>query len=374
MIKRVNLRIHVCLLAVFFLLGCVSDSKSIPRKIPRSNLSISSEKSGSGEMVRQAYCLLESNYVEPIKPDTMMKGAIEGLEKMKRQAAENGGGTGFEVPTMPGDATAPGFSGRSGLDGILTLFRASVERNRGYSEFRIAEGMVKGFVESLDPYSTLLTPEAFEKVRIDSKSLIRGTIPIESVESTMLQPGYGYIRIKSFRENTTDEIRTALNAFEKDGPLDGLVLDLRANPGGLFNQAVEVSDLFLGEGAIVAIKGRLDKHNKIYSAHENGTFADFPMVVLIDSGSASASEIVAGALQDRGRATLMGNPTFGKGSIQTVDEIMDGYGLKYTVALYYTPNGRSIQSKGIQPDVTADRTNKSEDAVNFALGILSGAY
>jgi carboxyl-terminal processing protease len=182
--------------------------------------------------------------------------------------------------------------------------------------------------------------------------LIRDIIPIESVRSIVLKPGYGYIRITNFQDNTTEDLELALKQLESgDVPLKGLVIDLRNNPGGLLNQSIEVSDLFLQKGEIVSIKGRLKTHTKIFNAHKNKIKRNYPIVVLINGGSASASEIVAGALQDHKRALILGTTSFGKGSVQTVETLRDGYGLKYTIARYYTPNGRSIQAQGIVPDI-----------------------
>ncbi|MBU4185729.1 MAG: S41 family peptidase [Proteobacteria bacterium] len=186
---------------------------------------------------------------------------------------------------------------------------------------------------------------------IDFK-LIRDIIPIESVRSTALKPGYGYIRITNFQDNTTSDLKLALKELESgDIPLKGLIIDLRNNPGGLLNQAIDVSDLFLQNGEIVSIKGRLKTHTKIFNAHKNKIKHNYPIVILINGGSASASEIVAGALQDHKRALVLGTTSFGKGSVQTVEALRDGYGLKYTIARYYTPSGRSIQAQGIVPDI-----------------------
>jgi len=186
---------------------------------------------------------------------------------------------------------------------------------------------------------------------IDFK-LVRDIIPVISVKSLVLQPGYGYIWITNFQDNTTDELKLALEKLESgDVPLKGLVLDLRDNPGGLLNQSISVTDLFLEKGKIVSIKGRLGKHTKIFRAHPNEVKRDYPIVVLINGGSASASEIVAGALQDHKRAIILGTTSFGKGSVQTVESLRDGYGLKFTIARYYTPNERSIQAQGIIPDI-----------------------
>ena len=183
-------------------------------------------------------------------------------------------------------------------------------------------------------------------------TIVRDVIPIYSVKAELLKPGYGYVWITNFRENTTGDLIEALQAMETaETPMKGLVLDLRDNPGGILNQAIEVSDLFLEDGEILSIKGRDGRNTKVFQAHANDVKRDYPIVVLINGGSASASEIVAGALQDHKRALILGTTSFGKGSVQTVETLRDGYGLKFTIARYYTPSGRSIQAKGVEPDV-----------------------
>jgi carboxyl-terminal processing protease len=182
--------------------------------------------------------------------------------------------------------------------------------------------------------------------------LIRDVIPIQSVKSLKLEPGYGYIRLSNFTGTTTKELEKALDKLENsDVPLNGLILDLRNNGGGLLNQSIKVSDLFLDEGKILSIKGRNKKNTKVFKASASSITRDYPLVVLINGGSASASEIVAGALQDHKRALILGTTSFGKGSVQTVETLRDGAGLKLTIARYYTPNDRSIQAKGIEPDI-----------------------
>jgi carboxyl-terminal processing protease len=190
-----------------------------------------------------------------------------------------------------------------------------------------------------------------EKKAIDFE-LVRDVIPIQSVKSIELRPGYGYIRLSNFTGTTTDELIKALEELEgAEVPLKGLILDLRNNGGGLLNQSVKVADLFLDHGAILSIKGRNKKNTKVFNATSNSVQRDYPLVVLINGGSASASEIVAGALQDHKRALILGTTSFGKGSVQTVETLRDGSGLKLTIARYYTPNDRSIQAKGIEPDI-----------------------
>jgi carboxyl-terminal processing protease len=182
--------------------------------------------------------------------------------------------------------------------------------------------------------------------------LVRDVIPIQSVKSLDMKPGYGYIRLSNFTGTTTPEMLKALEKMETaEVPLKGLILDLRNNGGGLLNQSIKVADLFLDEGAILSIKGRNNKNTKVFNATHSSVERKYPLVVLINGGSASASEIVAGALQDHKRALIMGTTSFGKGSVQTVETLRDGSGLKLTIARYYTPNDRSIQAKGIEPDI-----------------------
>ncbi len=301
---------------------------------------------------------------------------------------------------------------------------------------KLIENAIQGMVSSLDPHSSLLTPEAFKELQIDTQgeftgigihvtmrdnlvtvispiegtpaymagikagdkivkvdgsttenlrdavkrmrgpkgtevtitiiregestpldfNLVRDVIPINSVKSATLQPGYGYIWVTHFRENTYDDLVNALEKLEaKEKPLKGLVFDLRDNPGGVLDQAIRISDLFLDSGIIMTSKGRLKRHNRTYSAHNNdSTPHPFPIVVLVNGGSASASEIVAGALQDQKRALIIGTTSFGKGSVQAIEKLRDGYALKLTIARYYTPNGRSIQAKGVEPDITVE--------------------
>ena len=182
--------------------------------------------------------------------------------------------------------------------------------------------------------------------------LIRAVIPIVSVKSITLEPGYAFVRVSQFSSNTTKDLEKALKKLESESsPMKGLIIDLRNNGGGLLDQAIKVSDLFLDEGEILSIKGREKKNTKVFSASASANRRTYPIVVLINGGSASASEIVAGALQDQKRAVILGTTSFGKGSVQTVETLRDGSGLKLTIARYYTPNGRSIQAKGIEPDI-----------------------
>ena len=198
--------------------------------------------------------------------------------------------------------------------------------------------------------------EGFKEPKVFS--IKRGKVKIQSVKYTDLGGGYAYIRVTSFIENTASDIRRSLKKHEdKYKAVKGLVIDLRRNPGGLLDQAVEVSDMFLEEGVIVSTVGRNQKEKEVIYAKHNKEKNEYPLVVLINEYSASASEIVAGALQDNKRALIMGKRSFGKGSVQSVVKLGDGSGLKLTVARYYTPSGRSIQAEGVTPDVQVDPIN-----------------
>ncbi len=311
---------------------------------------------------------LEKNYVDEVDADTLIHNAIKGMV----------GNLDPHSSFMPPEAfddlqddTKGEFSGIGIVitmkDGILTVV-SPIEGTPAY-EAGIFAGDI---IVKIDGESTkgMALWEAVSKmrgprheevkitiIREDEPaplvfSLKRDLIPMTSVRSAMLKPGYGYLRITNFRMNTHEEIAEHLEKLETgENDFKGLVIDLRDNPGGLLDQAIKVSDFFLDQGVIVSIKGRQEKNPQVYEAHPGKDDPKYPIVVLINGGSASASEIVAGALQDHSRALILGTPSFGKGSVQTVRPLKDGYGLKYTIARYYTPSGRSIQAKGIQPDI-----------------------
>ena len=196
----------------------------------------------------------------------------------------------------------------------------------------------------------------------------RDIIKVQSVKNRMLDPGYGYIRISNFQSRTAPQLLEALNDLKEENKADlkGLVLDLRNNPGGVLNAAAEVSDLFINKGKLVYTEGRIDNSHYEYNAKPGDILDGAPVVVLINGGSASASEIVAGALQDHRRAIVMGSKSFGKGSVQTIQELRSGGAVKITTARYFTPNGRSIQGAGITPDIVLDKytvTSAEEDSL-----------
>ncbi len=206
-------------------------------------------------------------------------------------------------------------------------------------------------------------------------NLVRDKITVKSVKYRMLDNQIGYIRLTQFQENSSQELRSALSALEAQNgrKLRGVVLDLRNNPGGLLGEAIEIVDEFIDQGLIVSVKGRTAGQARDYYATKNGDFQEYPIVVIVNDGSASASEVVAEALQDSKRATILGTNTFGKGSVQTIIRLEDGSGLKLTTAKFYAPSGRSISEVGVTPDVIVENDNSKDKQLDSAVEILKSS-
>lgn len=315
----------------------------------------------------QVMDLVENHYVKPVTRNELIDGAIVGMlqqldphssflskdEFKEMQVSTSGefGGIGIEISMENGrltvispiDDTPADKAGLKAGDIILEIEGESTQDMTLVDAVQKIRGP-KGKPVAL----TILHKDQQKPVKV---KVVRDTIPIISVKSNEIDPGILYIRLTRFNENTTPELKQALADYKKSGkPLKGVILDLRNNPGGLLEQAVNVSDVFLPSGKIVSIKGKNAAQQKDFEAKGDSSDVNVPLVVLINAGSASASEIVAGALKDHKRAILVGEKTFGKGSVQTVIPLSDGSGIKLTTALYYTPNGRSIQAEGIEPD------------------------
>jgi len=322
--------------------------------------------------------IIEKSFVDPVDSKKLIRGAIQGMiSSLDPHSA-------FLSPELYKDLQIETKGQFSGIGIVITMHNnvvtviSPVDGTPAYrAGIKAGDQIIK--VDGKETKSMMLW-EAVKKMRgkkgtsvvitIRRKGLlepidftiVRDIIPLESVRSHLLKPGYGYIRITNFREKTDHDTRAALKELESGKtPLKGLILDLRDNPGGLLDQAVKVADIFLEKGLIVSIKGRLKSHSRTYAAHHDKNKHPSPIVLLINEGSASASEIVAGALQDHGRALVLGTNSFGKGSVQTVEPLRDGSGLKLTIARYYTPNGHAIQTKGIIPDIVVEQRYVSVD-------------
>lgn len=312
--------------------------------------------------------IVERNYVDPVDSRDLIRGAIKGMinsldphssyllpdDYKELQIDTHGefGGLGIVITKVKGIITVispiegtPAF--RAGIEAGDQIIKVNGEDTK---DMMLEEAVKKMRGPKGTTVTITILREGVEKPK--DFTITREIIPLKSVRALSLKDGYGYVRITNFRDKTPEDLKKALSKLESDRvPLQGLILDLRHNPGGLLDQAVEVADLFLGKGTIVSIKGRHKIHNKVYVAHPDKKKRTYPIIVLINSGSASASEIVAGALQDHGRALILGTSSFGKGSVQSIEPMRDGAGLKLTIARYYTPSGRSIQARGIIPDI-----------------------
>lgn len=328
------------------------------------------------ELLASVLTILQENYIEELDPKTSIESAIKGLllsldphssflsaDDLKELQDDTQGtfsGIGIEVTIQDSQLT------------IISPIEGSPGEKAGLK--------AKDLIMKIDGvYTREMTPEqAIRKLRgtkgskvtisimrdewdeLHDFEIVRDIISMHSVKSFFLTPGLAYSRITNFQSHTTKDFKQELIKLEKQHPLKGLILDLRNNPGGLLNQAVSVADLFLDEGILVYTKGRIEEQNQIFQAVDTDSNYEFPIIVLVNEGSASASEIVAGALQDHKRAIIVGTKTFGKGSVQTIIPLANGTGLKMTTARYYTPSGRSIQEKGVIPNVVVKQLELSE--------------
>jgi len=309
---------------------------------------------------------IEKNYVNDVDREKLIHGAIKGMLKALDPHSSFMEPDGYKEMMIE---TKGSFSG-VGIeitvrDDILTVvspiegtpaFKAGVKAG---DQIIMVEGKPTKDLVIMEAVK-LIRGKKGTKVKLTIRregaekpidfSITRDVIPIKSVRSLLLPSEIGYIRISTFQSKTDKELLKALKDLAKEKELKGLILDLRNNPGGLLSQAIKVSDEFLDSGVIVSIKGR-DKQEEKSLAHKNKNNKNYPIIVLVNGGSASASEIVAGALQDNKKALILGTKTFGKGSVQAIFTLSDGSGLRLTTAVYYTPSGRSIQASGIEPDI-----------------------
>jgi carboxyl-terminal processing protease len=324
------------------------------------------------KLFTEVLSIIQSQYVDEVPPKDLVysaiKGTLRGLDphssfldpemykEMQVETSGSFGGLGIEITlkddiltvVAPIEGTPAYHAGIHPGDRIVKIEGLStkdmqltdaVKRMRGKPGTKVTITIVReGWTE----------PKDFE--------VTREQIRVQSVKSMQLEPGIEYIRLRQFQEQTASDLEAALEKYSKENKIQGLVLDLRNNPGGLLTSSVEVAEKFLDSGRLVVYtEGRVRNQNMRFSANAKRVYTDFPIVVLVNQGSASASEIVAGALQDWGRAVILGTQSFGKGSVQTIIPLTDGSGLRLTTAKYYTPKGRSIHGKGITPDILVEQ-------------------
>ncbi|KFO68376.1 peptidase S41 [Smithella sp. SCADC] len=369
---KASLSVIICL-GVFVLLGLRNDSnvyaldKNIYKGLKTFN---------------EVLDMVQKNYVDEVESSTLIQGAINGMVKsldphsafmtpdlykeLEVETQGAFGGIGIEITILkdvltivsPIEDTPAFVAGLKSGDQILRIDGKSTK------DITIMEAVKK----LRGPKDTKVTVTIMREKMPAPKDIVltRAIIQIKSVKVKYFDD-IGYIRIAAFQERTADDLNKALKDIGKKlNPMKGLVLDLRNDPGGLLNQAIEVSDVFLKSGTIVSTRGRTKNMETKATAKDNGNELTCPIVVLVNEGTASAAEIVAGALQDNGRALIMGTQTFGKASVQTVIPLEDGSALKLTTARYYTPKGRSIQAEGIKPDIIVKYMKPKEDADNTA--------
>ncbi|MGA2782158.1 MAG: S41 family peptidase [Smithella sp.] len=373
---KISLLVMICL-GAFVLLGLYNDSKV--SAVDKVDKNVYKEI----KLFNEVFDMVKKNYVDEINPTTLIQGAINGMVKsldphssfmtpdlykeLEVETQGHFGGIGIEITLLkdiltvvsPIEDTPAFVAGIKSGDQIIRIdgkstkditIMEAVKQLRGPKDTKVTITIMR---------ENMPTPKDI--------TLMRAIIQVKSVKVKNIEDHIGYIRIASFQEKTADDLRKSLKEVsEKLKPMSGLVLDLRNDPGGLLTQAIEVSDVFLKSGMIVSTRGRVKAMETKTMAKNDGNEITCPMVVLVNEGTASAAEIVAGALQDNGRALIMGTQTFGKASVQTVIPLEDGSALKLTTARYYTPKGRSIQAEGIKPDIVVKYIKPAEDAENTA--------
>ncbi len=329
----------------------------------------------------EVFDMVKKNYVEEVDSTTLIQGAINGMirsldphssymtpelyKEMEVETQGQFGGIGIEITILkdvltvvsPIEGTPAFTAGVKPGDQIIRIDGKStkdittmeaVKKLRGPKNTKVTITIMREGITS--PQDVVLT---------------RAIIKVKSVRYKIFEDGIAYVRIASFHERTSDDVRKALRDLnDKVRPMKGLVLDLRNDPGGLLLQAIEVADMFLSSGVIVSTRGRTKNMETKSVARNDMSEITCPIVVLVNEGTASAAEIVAGALQDNGRALVVGTQTFGKASVQTIIALEDGSALKLTTGRYYTPSGRSIQAEGITPDIVVKYAIPSEETVS----------
>jgi carboxyl-terminal processing protease len=356
-----TLLIAAILVVLTLSLGGTGASKAVDRGATYENL----------KLFTDVLAIIQNQYVDETEPREVIQGAVRGMlrgldphssymdpesyREMQVETSGSFGGLGIEITirddqltvVSPIEGTPAARAGVQAADRIVRIeglatkdmtLPDAVKRMRGPRGTKVTITILREGVR--EPFDVTLTREV---------------IQVQSIKSQEIEPGIGYVRIRQFQERTAQDLVAGVERLEKTGRLAGLIIDLRNNPGGLLPAAVEVSEEFLGDGKLVVYtEGRVRSQNMRFVAHAKRPVTEVPLVVLVNQGSASASEIVAGAIQDHGRGLILGTTTFGKGSVQTIIPLADGSGLRLTTARYFTPKGRSIHGKGIAPDIVIE--------------------
>jgi carboxyl-terminal processing protease len=370
-----------------FIVGVVCGALLLSSWLAQQVSAVGKDAYDNIEAFANVLTMVQKHYVDEVSTKNLIDGAINGMltsldphsayltpdlyKELQVDTRGSFGGLGIEITLRNGILTVvspiedtPAF--RDGIKAGDQIIKIEDEFTKDMSLLQAVRRMRGPEGTKID----LTIRREGEPEWLDFR-LTREVIQIKSVKYKMLDPGYGYLRVTQFHERTERDARKAIEALTKrsGGSLSGLVLDLRNNPGGLLSQAVRLADLFLDSGVLVYTEGRIDNQQQKFFAHKLNSGVEFPMIVLVNGGSASASEIVAGALQDHRRALVLGTQTFGKGSVQTILPIDGDAAIRLTTARYYPPNGRSIQATGITPDIIMEPSNVRVEAHNQPEGI-----
>jgi carboxyl-terminal processing protease len=364
-----TLLVAAVLVVLTLSLGGTGVSKAVDRAATYEHL----------KLFTDVLAIIQNQYVDETDSREVIQGAVRGMlraldphssymdpesyREMQVETSGSFGGLGIEITVRddvltvvsPIEGTPAFRAGIQAADRIVRIeglptkdmsLADAVKRMRGPKGTKVTVTIVREGVK--EPFDVTLTREV---------------IQVQSVRSQELEEGIGYIRVRQFQERTAQDLVASVERLDKAGRLSGLIIDLRNNPGGLLPAAVEVSEEFLGDGKLVVYtEGRVRNQNMRFVAHAKRPITEVPLVVLVNQGSASASEIVAGAIQDHGRGLVLGTQTFGKGSVQTIIPLADGSGLRLTTARYFTPKGRSIHGKGITPDIVIEAVKEDPAA------------
>ena len=338
---------------------------------------------------------IQNEYVEDVDQAKAMNSAINGLlqsldpyssymnqeifEESQTETTGEFGGLGIEVSMEAGvvkviapiDDTPASKAGIKAGDYIVKINAEQVQGKTLMEAVNLMRGPVGTSIE------ITVRRKGLKKAKIFK--ITREIIEIKSVISKLVDNKVGYLRLRAFNQNSSDQLKKEISKIEKNKKLVGYILDLRNNPGGLLTQAVEISDLFLNDGEIVSTKGRKNRENRKFFARKGDRIKGKPLIVLINNGSASASEIVAGALQDQKRAVLLGESTFGKGSVQSIIPLKNKGALRLTISKYYLPSGKSISEVGVLPDIKIEEkgeefsiNTETDNQLNYAIKLLIG--